>query len=65
VEGEVESGSREFIHRFLLPEGSANGVRGAARTEVEGIQLATFAPDSKEWFVTCPLCGRSIRLDLG
>jgi hypothetical protein len=64
VEGEVESASREFIHRFLLPEGSANGGR-AARTEVEGIQLATFAPDSKEWFVTCPLCGRPIRLDLG
>jgi hypothetical protein len=63
VEGEVESATREFIHRFLLPQGLAR--RAAAKTEVEGIQLATFAPDSKEWFVTCPLCSRRIRLDLG
>jgi hypothetical protein len=61
VRGEVETTSREFIHRFTFPAGM--GVPGPPRTEVEETLLATFGPDSKHWFVPCPGCGAMIRLD--
>ncbi len=61
VEGEVETSSREFIHRFTFPAGA--GV-AAPPTEVEETHLATFAPDSKHWFVECPLCGAPIHIDV-
>jgi hypothetical protein len=62
VEGEVETSSREFVHRFYFPEGVAGAIRPAA-TEVAGTHLSTFAPDSKNWFVPCPLCEKPIRFD--
>ncbi|MGH9369341.1 MAG: hypothetical protein ACRD3M_16930 [Thermoanaerobaculia bacterium] len=58
----MEIASREFLHRFLFPE-RAGGSIGVASTEVEEMHLATFAPDSKDWFVPCPLCGKPIRFD--
>ena len=62
VEGEVETSSREFVHRFDFPEGVEGAIR-AVPTEIAGMHLATFAPDSKDWFVPCPLCERPIRFD--
>ena len=60
VEGEVDTTSREFVHRFRVPEGSAPA---SQRTEVTGRHLATFAPDSKDWFVPCPVCAARIPID--
>jgi hypothetical protein len=62
VEGEVETSSREFVHRFYFPEGVAGAVRSVP-TEFAGVHLSTFAPDSKDWFVACPLCEKPIRFD--
>ena len=62
VEGEVETSTREFIHRFVFPAGSTGDVK-AARTEVDDVRLATFAPDSKDWYLECPLCGSKIRIE--
>ncbi|MGE5277257.1 MAG: hypothetical protein ACM3SU_09710 [Acidobacteriota bacterium] len=62
VEGEVETSSREFIHRFSFPQA---GKPEGPHTEFEEVRLATFAPDSKDWFVECPLCGSPIRIDAG
>ena len=62
VTGEIDTATREFIHRFEFPVGAWPA--GAKRTEVERSQLATFAPDSKEWFVICPVCDASIRIEL-
>lgn len=59
LEGEVDPVSREFVYRFLFPEGSGSAA-AVPRTEVAGTHLATFAPDSKDWFVPCPACGRRI-----
>jgi hypothetical protein len=64
VQGEVETSSREFLHRFAFPAPAARSI-DAPRTEVEEMRLATFAPDSKDWFVDCPLCGRPIAIDPG
>lgn len=61
VEGEVETSSREFIHRFLFPAGA--GKLEAPPTEFQEVRLATFPPDSKDWFVDCPSCGKRIRID--
>jgi len=58
----VETSTREFIHRFIFPAASAGDVK-AARTEVDDVRLATFAPDSKNWFLECPLCGSKIRIE--
>jgi hypothetical protein len=62
VQGEVETSTREFIHRFAFPAGSAGGVK-VALTEVDDARLTTFAPDSKYWYVECPLCGSKIRIE--
>jgi hypothetical protein len=63
LEGEVDTSSREFIHHFTLP--AAALLTGTPRTEIEGTHLATLAPDSKDWFVACPLCSTRILLDTG
>ncbi len=60
--GEIDTSTREFIHRFDFPVGAWPA--GTKRTEVERSHLATFAPDSKEWFVVCPVCDASIRIEL-
>jgi hypothetical protein len=62
VQGEVETTSREFIHRFLFPA-HAVGAVAPPRTEVEEMRLVTFSPDSKDWQVDCPVCGRPIRFE--
>jgi len=54
VAGEVDTDTREFIHRFRFPNG-VEDLLPRTRTEVEGIRLVTFGPDS-EWFVDCPVC---------
>lgn len=54
VDGELDTDSREFIHRFRFPRG-VEDLLPRTRTEVEGIRLVTFGPDA-EWFVTCPVC---------
>lgn len=54
VAGEIDTESREFIHRFRFPQG-VEDLLPRTRTEVEGIRLVTFGPDS-EWFVSCPVC---------
>jgi hypothetical protein len=60
--GDIDTTTREFIHRFEFPAGAWPA--GAKRTEVERAQLATFAPDSRDWFVACPVCGAPIRVDV-
>ncbi len=62
VQGEVETTSREFIHRFLFPARTAGSI-APPRTEVEEMRLVTFSPDSKDWVVPCPACGSPIRFD--
>jgi hypothetical protein len=59
VKGEVDTATREFIHRFSFPRGS-EAVIQARKTEVEGVRLVTFAPEAGEWSVDCPLCGAAI-----
>jgi hypothetical protein len=61
LEGDIDARSREFIHRFVLPPGAASGA--GPRTEVGDVHLATLSPDSKNWLVPCPLCGRPISFD--
>lgn len=53
--GDVDTESREFIHRFRLPSGSESLV-SRTRTEVEGIRLVTFAPEPGSWVLDCPVC---------
>lgn len=60
VTGEVDMESREFVHRFHLPESLETLHPRTTGTEVEGIRLVTFAPDSEDWYVDCPLCRRRI-----
>jgi hypothetical protein len=55
VVGEVDTETREFIHRFRLPRGAEELVH-RTRTEVDGVRLLTFAPDAETWFVDCPVC---------
>jgi hypothetical protein len=55
VVGEVDTESREFIHRFRLPRGVEDLVK-TTHTEVEGVRLVTFGPDAGAWFVDCPVC---------
>jgi hypothetical protein len=62
VQGEVETSTREFIHRFAFPTSAADAI-AIPRTEVEEMRLVTFAPDSKDWYVDCPLCGTPIRIE--
>lgn len=59
VKGEVDTESREFIHRFSLPAGAEDLVK-TRQTEVDGIRLMTFGPDAREWVVECPICRRPI-----
>jgi hypothetical protein len=59
VKGEVDTATREFIHRFSFPRGSEALIR-TRKTEVEGVRLVTFAPDAADWRVDCPLCGTAI-----
>lgn len=61
VIGEFDSESRELIHSFTLPLG-AESLLKIPRTEVERSRLVTFAPDSKDWFVACPICDAPIRI---
>ncbi|HTO76149.1 MAG TPA: hypothetical protein VMQ61_08730 [Thermoanaerobaculia bacterium] len=63
IHGEFDAETRELIHRFTLPLG-AEALLKTPRTEVERSRLATFAPDSKDWFVICPVCDASIRIEL-
>lgn len=60
VKGELDEGSREFVHRFAFPPGAASLVKSRS-TEVEGIRLVTFPPGD-EWNVDCPLCHAKILL---
>ena len=62
VTGEIDASTREFIHRFDFPVGAWPAA--AKRTEVDREHLATFAPDSKEWFISCPVCDAPIRIDV-
>jgi hypothetical protein len=62
VQGEVETSTREFVHRFFFPA-RAVGAVAPSRTEVEEMRLVTFPPDSKDWVVNCPVCGRPIRVE--
>jgi hypothetical protein len=62
VTGEIDPATREFIHRFDFPVGA--WPPGAKRTEVDRSHLATFAPDSKDWFVVCPVCDATIPIEL-
>jgi hypothetical protein len=55
VKGEIDTDSREFIHRFSFPRGSEALVQERS-TEVEGVRLVTFAPTASQWQVECPLC---------
>jgi hypothetical protein len=55
VVGEVDTETREFIHRFRLPRGVEDLVP-RTRTEVDGVRLVTFGPDAEAWFVDCPVC---------
>jgi hypothetical protein len=59
VSGEIDTTTREFIHRFSFPRGS-EAVLPARKTEVEGVRLVTFAPEAQLWSVDCPLCGTPI-----
>lgn len=59
VYGDVEVSSREFVHRFTFPKGTEDLVP-AKPTEVEGVHLATFGPDQREWKIECPLCRAEI-----
>jgi hypothetical protein len=62
VEGEVETTSREFVHRFAFPPGRAPA--GVPSTEAGASRLATFPPDSKGWFLPCALCGTPISIEI-
>ena len=55
VVGEVDTDTREFIHRFRLPRGVEDLVP-RTRTEVDGVRLVTFGPDAEDWYVDCPVC---------
>jgi len=61
VRGEVDTETREFIHRFRLPSGSEPLVP-RTRTEVDGVRLVTFPPDTEVWFVDCPVCRARISI---
>jgi len=63
VNGDLDDASREYVHRYSLPETMA-GVARARATEVEGIRLVTFAPGD-DWSVECPLCRSTILLSPG
>jgi hypothetical protein len=63
VDGEVDTVTREFVHRFTFPPGAELVLR-SRKTEV-GICLVTFAPDAPEWSVNCPLCGKGIVVGQG
>jgi hypothetical protein len=62
VQGEVETTSREFIHRLLF-SARAVGAVAPPRTEVDEMRLVTFPSDSKDWLVDCPVCGSPIRYE--
>ena len=55
VVGEIDTESREFIHRFRLPRG-ADQLLPSTRTEVDGVRLVTFGPPPAPWSVDCPVC---------
>ncbi len=61
VKGEIDTDTREFIHRFAFPRGS-EALLPERITEVEGVRLVTFAPTVSEWRVRCPLCGNEISI---
>jgi hypothetical protein len=64
VRGEVDTDTREFIHRFRLPTGAEPLVQ-RTRTEVDGVRLVTFGPDAEAWFVDCPVCRAKIAIHGG
>jgi hypothetical protein len=64
VVGDVDSETREFIHRFRLPRGAEDLV-SRTRTEVDGVRLVTFGPDAEAWFVDCPVCRSRIAIPHG
>lgn len=59
--GELDTETREFIHRFRLPSGVEDLVP-RTRTEVDGVRLVTFGPGAEAWFVDCPLCRSRIAI---
>lgn len=59
VHGDVDVSSREFVHRFTFPKGTED-LFPVRVTEVEGVYLATFSPDQREWKIECPLCRAEI-----
>ncbi len=64
VAGELDTETREFIHRLRLPEGSEKLVTQIP-TEVVPARLVTFAPETpawSAWSIDCPLCQRKIEI---
>jgi len=59
LHGEIDTDTREFIHRFSFPRGS-EALVAERTTEVEGVRLVTFAPNASRWGVECPLCHMTI-----
>ena len=57
VRGEIDTDTREFLDRFLVPPGSEVQKR---ETEFEGLRLVTLAPAASESGVRCPPCGRGL-----
>jgi len=63
VMGEIDTSTRELIYRFDFPVGAWPAA--AKRTEVDRSHLATFAPDSKQWVLACPVCEAPIPVAIG
>ena len=64
VTGELDTESRELIHRLRAPQGSENLV-AEPETEVVPAHLVTFAPETSAWSawsIECPLCHRQIEI---
>ncbi|MEP6801165.1 MAG: hypothetical protein ABJC07_04465 [Acidobacteriota bacterium] len=62
--GELDTDSREFIHRLRIPEGSENVV-AELEAEVVPAHLVTFAPETSAWSawsIECPLRRRQIEI---
>ena len=63
VKGDVDARTREFVHQFFFPARSNRSVAPPPTTEFGDICLATLPPDSRNWQVVCPACGRAIPIE--
>ncbi|MEO8191631.1 MAG: hypothetical protein ABI682_14940 [Acidobacteriota bacterium] len=64
VAGDLDTDTREFIHRLRLPQGSEK-LLAEPPTEVVPAHLVTFAPETSAWStwsIECPLCHREIEI---